>query len=41
MKKNNLRNDYFFGKGNSTKKFIKILNMKSFWKTNKEKHFSV
>ncbi len=40
-KKNNLRNNYLFGKGNSAKKFMKILNMKSFWNTNKEKHFSV
>lgn len=40
-KKNNLRNNYLFGRGNSAKKFMKILNLKSFWNTNKEKHFSV
>ena len=40
-KKNNFRNNYLFGRGNSAKKFMKILNLKSFWNTNKEKLFSV
>ncbi len=37
----NLRKNYLFGKGSSSKKFLSILNKKSFWQTNKEKYFSL
>ena len=40
-KKNNLRNNYLFGRGNSAKKFMKILNLKSFLEYKQRKHFSV
>ena len=40
-KNSKLRKNYLFGKGSSSKKFLNILNKKSFWQTNKEKYFSI
>ena len=36
----NLKKSFNFGTGNSAQKFAKILKMKKFWQTNRQKYFS-
>ena len=40
IKKNKIKKQWLFGKGDTGSKFKKILNKKEFWKTSKEKHFN-